>query len=111
MDITRSGSQAFTPEQYAKVLNALRRLTKGGRATSVALLAEDVRMGGRTVRAIVAAADGVDILLGGDPNTYMLVPNIMGGRAVTAKLLHDANTLLARVARRGSYEGRKRKRS
>jgi hypothetical protein len=59
------GTTAYTPEQYKAVLTLLRVASSRGEYLTVDEVHTATGLLGNTVRAIISAADGTDILLGG----------------------------------------------
>lgn len=93
-----SGARSFDDDQYRRVVEAIRR---GSGTVEQITLATGVP--GRTVREIVSAADGVDILLGGDGNGYRLAETREDSERLSSRLESQAQRMYARVARRRGY--------
>ena len=103
MDITRSGSQSYTPEQAALVLRVFTGHVGHGGAIKVADLAARCNLDGRTVRQIVTDRDGEDYLLGGGDEGYYVATEADDADGLTNRLEATARTTLRRVERRRRY--------
>lgn len=96
-----SGSRDFKAKQYRAVVDMLKNLPAGARVT-VEDVAVQTGVSGRAVREIVSAADGVDILLGGDGNGYQLAASLEEAQRLTLRLSSQASRMAARVERRNA---------
>jgi hypothetical protein len=99
-----SGRRDFSEQQYRAVVDAVLRLCDFGNAATVEDLCAATGLGGRAVRDIVSAADGVNFLLGGDGNGgYQLAHSPASADRLTARFRSQTTKMLDRLARRDSY--------
>jgi hypothetical protein len=104
-DITRTGSREFTDEQEEAVVGHILKLTDPRRPVSVTVIAEHLRLSGRTVREIVSKNDGVLYLLAGGDEGYYVAGIADDGDGLSRRLEAQAASLLARARRRHAYAG------
>jgi hypothetical protein len=102
-----SGTRDFSDQQYRAVVDAVLRLCAGGKAATVEDICAATGLGGRAVRDIVSAADGVDILLGGDGGSgYELATSHRSAERLSARFASQASKMFDRVRRRNEYADR-----
>ena len=108
LDITRSGSRDPNENDVERVLAYVREYGGPGRKFLLADAAKDLRMQGRTVRAILAKYDATDkagfVLAGGDDG-YHIAESVEDAEGMTRRILGTARSLERRADRRRGYGG------
>ena len=94
-----AGWRDYTPEQYTRVVEAVRR-DGAAAAVTVAQVSEATGIPGRTVREIVSDADGVEFVLGGSGNGYQIATSPADAERITARILSQASRMRDRARRR-----------
>lgn len=97
-----TGTNNYTPEQYALVCAIVRRATVDIPIT-VAQLAEATKLSGNTIRAIVRAADGVEFVLGASSQGYKVATTALEAERGTWKLTSQILSMKQRAKRRNKY--------
>lgn len=95
------GPSSYTADQKARVIDCVRDYNEQvGIAPTVAEVASATGLRGNTIRAIMSAADGVDLLLGGNGNGYKLAANSAEVEKLTMRLESQIAKMQERVIRR-----------
>lgn len=100
LDITRRGENSYDSGQWAAVIECLRRATT---YLTTVDIAQKTGIPGRTVRAILSDADGVEFLLAGGDDGYKVAAIGEEGDSLTARLSSQVTTMLARLERRRKF--------
>jgi hypothetical protein len=96
-----SGGKTYTGEQYRRVVDALLAATE---PMTVEELSEATYVGGRTIRAIVSDADGVDFLLGGNSDKgYILAKAAWEADRIDKRMSSQIAKMCDRRSRRREY--------
>src|SRR5262245_57317864 len=99
-DITRRGSREYSSDEYSKVVQSLRDAIC---SLNTDELAKITGIPGRTVRAVISAADGVEFVLAGGDEGYRIAARAEETDALNARLESQARKMLERVARRKAF--------
>jgi len=103
-DATRTGSREATPEQRADLVQTLKRRHVGlGARVTVEDLAAQTGIPGRTIRAIVSEADGVEFCVGGGDEGLYLAESFEEAEGMTGRLFSQAMRMRERAQRRLEY--------
>lgn len=94
-----SGTRIYSPEQYRRVVGVILALADGETIT-VENLSAETGIPGRSVREIVSAADGIDVLLGGDGNGYRRALDAADAQRLTLRFDSQARRMRERSDRR-----------
>ena len=106
-DITRTGSNSYTPAQYELIVSMMKAKHVGaGQLIRNADLADRTGVAGREIREIFADADGVELLLGGGAGDgHYIAEWREQAEKKTREMESAARRMLERVARRRLMEG------
>lgn len=100
-DLTRSGSREYDEKAHDRVIATFTHLCSIGAAPVQAEdLARMCGMGGRTVRQILADADGIEFLLAGSDDGYAIAEFAEQAESFTRRIKAQAFTMMERVRRR-----------
>ena len=98
-----SGGRGYSPAQYAAVVEAVKRVGGYGEALTVERISDATGIAGRTVREVLSAADGVDVLLGGDGQGYRLAADPSDAERLTLRYESQLRRMAERVERRRAW--------
>ena len=99
-DITRTGSREYTPEEYQRVVEFI--------ASAPGALGNDdisriLGIGGRTLRAIISDADGIEWVVSIGDSGISLAGSAEDADAGTRRLVSQATAMLERAQRRRQW--------
>lgn len=97
-----SGGRDYSPAQYRLVVDAIKAIPDG-HAVTVELVSNATGVPGRTVREVISAADGVDILLGGEGNGYRRATCPSDAERLTRRYESQVRRMAERVERRRAW--------
>jgi malonyl CoA-acyl carrier protein transacylase len=96
-DITRSGGRDYTEQEYRRVVDYV---TTAGRVLGNDEIASALSIGGRTVRAILSDADGVEFVLSIGDAGIVIAGSVDESERGTARLRSQARNMNDRADRR-----------
>jgi hypothetical protein len=99
-DNSRSGSREFSDQQLNSVVSLFSQLSYPRSIDSISAM---TGVPGRTVRAIIAARDGIDFLVAGGDSGLMPAGTSEESESMTNRLDSQASQMRDRVARRRKY--------
>jgi hypothetical protein len=108
------GPRQYRPDQYRLVVETMKEhhVGKAKATKQSALMREGVLAqvfqgyDGRTIRAILREADGVEFVLGGGDEGVFVADNWEETEGMHDRLKSQAATMMSRVERRATYRGK-----
>lgn len=98
-----TGTTRYTAVERNFVIACVIAGTIHNTPVTVADIAEATGLRGNTIRKIMSDADGVDLLLGGTGNGYIVSSIVEGGAQLTQRLESQVAAMQARIDRRKLY--------